>query len=250
MAVDETRGSFGDWLFDLLSDTEMSYRELGRRIDVHPSTVGHWVSGRSIPDPPNCRKLADVFGLDPDDVLDRVGHRRLQPFERRLVDENRQLRQAVVALQTTNSTLANVIEASDEWDFRALMVPVIGEVAAGGIRLGSEDRDEAVPVLMDPLSRAQQPKALVVTGECMRTIGILPGDFVVIDRDPHRKPADRDLVVIRLDGGLTFKRWCVVSQYRVELRDGDDEVAAIINPLMDDYAVEGVYVTFVPRAPR
>lgn len=75
MTVDDGRPVIADWLFDHLNETEWSYRALARKIGVHPSTVGHWVAGRSIPEPPNIIKLADVFGESRDMLLALAGHR-------------------------------------------------------------------------------------------------------------------------------------------------------------------------------
>lgn len=76
MAVDTAPSqAFGDWLMQTLGQREMSYRALARQISVHPSTIGHWVAHRSMPEPANCIALADALDLDRDFVLDLAGHR-------------------------------------------------------------------------------------------------------------------------------------------------------------------------------
>lgn len=77
MSVDRHRPKLSDWLLEQLGVHEWSYRALGRKIGVHGSSVGHWVNGRSIPEPEHCRSLAEVFGAEPDYVLWLAGHREL-----------------------------------------------------------------------------------------------------------------------------------------------------------------------------
>jgi SOS-response transcriptional repressor LexA len=252
MATDAGQKSrFAEWLTAEIKARNWNQSEFGRRAgESSRSTVSSWVTGSRLPEPDSCVRIADALGIDPDEVLDRAGHRKMTPVERQLRDENRKLRNTVVAQQTTISTYADLLDTGEEYDLRVRPITVIGEVAAGGIRLVGDFGMEPVPVFEQQLKGARSPKALLVTGDCMRAVGIHPGDVVVIDLDYERQPNDGELVVISISDGLTFKRWCVVSDMRVELRDGDGTVAATINPLMDDYKIEGVYVTYLPLAPR
>lgn len=77
MSVDEERTPFGEWLLDQINrhDPPWSYRSLAAKVGVHASTIGHWVSGRALPESDNAISLADALGVDRDWVLELAGHR-------------------------------------------------------------------------------------------------------------------------------------------------------------------------------
>jgi len=77
MPVDDGRTSFGIWLLDQLQDAEppWSYRAFAAKVGVHASTVGHWISGRALPESQHAIAVADAIGADRDWVLELAGHR-------------------------------------------------------------------------------------------------------------------------------------------------------------------------------
>lgn len=77
MTVDEGRTPFGEWLLDQINTPTppWTYRALAASVGVHPSTIGHWVSGRALPEPKHAIALADALGIDRDWVLELAGHR-------------------------------------------------------------------------------------------------------------------------------------------------------------------------------
>ena len=76
------------------------------------------------------------------------------------------------------------------------MLPLVGEIAAGGPLLAEENVQDylAVP---EPLSRGGEEFLLRVKGESMVEAGILPGDFVVVRRQTSAQNGD---IVVALAG--------------------------------------------------
>jgi len=163
--------------------------------------------------------------------------------ERAIYEDYRELRESF-------RHLGNVLDQQREVERTEQVIFVRGLVAADHVRWTNDTGMEPLPVPVSRLAGARSPYGLLVTGECMRAVGIFPGDVVILDKDPDRKPKDRELVVIRVGGEATFKRWCVVSDDEVELRDGDGNVALRVHPLMDEFDIEGFYITYEPLAAR
>lgn len=86
-------------------------------------------------------------------------------------------------------------------------VPIVGEVAAGGMRDAFEVALGSLPLPVGQLQdRAPKPGdcyALRVSGESMIEAGIFPGDLVVVDRSAHAKSGDT--VIAELNGEATLK---------------------------------------------
>jgi repressor LexA len=76
------------------------------------------------------------------------------------------------------------------------VLPLVGEIAAGGPLLAEQNIEDylAVP---EPLSRGEDEFLLRVKGESMIEAGILPGDYVVVRRQPTASDGD---VVVALVG--------------------------------------------------
>ena len=83
-----------------------------------------------------------------------------------------------------------------------VLAPVLGHVPAGALDEAIEDADGYLPV--DARSAvAEELFALRVRGESMTGAGILPGDLVVVRRQPSA--ADGDVVVARVGDEATVK---------------------------------------------
>jgi len=67
--------SFADWFSGQLKRRGWSAADFHRRADVPRPTVYTWVKGTRLPDPASVDVIADVFGLNVDDVLAIAGHR-------------------------------------------------------------------------------------------------------------------------------------------------------------------------------
>ena len=77
----------------------------------------------------------------------------------------------------------------------AVLVPVLGRVPAGALDAAIEDPDGYLPV--DARGAADDLFALRVRGESMTGVGILPGDLVIVRRQPIASSGD---VVVALVG--------------------------------------------------
>ncbi len=91
----------------------------------------------------------------------------------------------------------------------SLMVPLLGEVAAGGFEEAIESPEGFVEGFV-PLGRnggrdADRFLALRVRGESMSGAGIFPGDTVIVERGIE--PANGQVVVALVEGEATVKRF-------------------------------------------
>lgn len=76
------------------------------------------------------------------------------------------------------------------------VLPLVGEIAAGGPLLAEQNIEDYVAV-PEPLSRGNDEFLLRVKGESMIEAGIMPGDFVVVHRQASASNGD---VVVALAG--------------------------------------------------
>ena len=68
---------FADWLDRQLRRRGMSQAEFARRLETSSGTVNRWLHGAEPrkPSPASCDLIADVLGVDRDEVLAIAGHR-------------------------------------------------------------------------------------------------------------------------------------------------------------------------------
>ena len=55
----------------LMAEKEINQKELARKIDVDPSVVSLWLSGKRMPNADSLCRLADYFGVSVDFLLGR-----------------------------------------------------------------------------------------------------------------------------------------------------------------------------------
>jgi transcriptional regulator with XRE-family HTH domain len=67
--------AFGVWLERQLRSRELTQSEFARRTEVRQGMVSNWITGKRIPDPGSCDRIADALGLPIDEVLIQAGHR-------------------------------------------------------------------------------------------------------------------------------------------------------------------------------
>lgn len=92
------------------------------------------------------------------------------------------------------------------------LVPLLGQVQAGALTTAVEDPEGYIAVQYK--ERRHALFALRVRGESMTGAGILPGDVVIVRRQPTADPGD--IVVAVVDDEATVKRFRL-SGNRVEL---------------------------------
>jgi repressor LexA len=143
--------------------------------------------------PPTVREIGEAVGLaSPSTVhahlanLERAGYLKRDPTKPRALELVKRGRAAAAS--------SSPGAAPDVGDVRVL--PLVGEIAAGGPLLAEENVEGhlAVP---EPLSRGGEEFLLRVKGESMRDAGILAGDYVVVHRQQTARNGD---IVVALAG--------------------------------------------------
>jgi repressor LexA len=140
--------------------------------------------------PPTVREIGEAVGLaSPSTVhahlanLERAGYLRRDPTKPRALE--------LVRREQAASSGASMAHAGE-----ARLLPLVGEIAAGGPLLAEENVEGhlAVP---EPLSRGGEEFLLRVKGESMVEAGILAGDYVVVRRQQTARNGD---IVVALAG--------------------------------------------------
>jgi repressor LexA len=141
--------------------------------------------------PPTVREIGEAVGLaSPSTVhahlanLERAGYLRRDPTKPRALELTKRERAAARAS----------VSVPDAGEVRVL--PLVGEIAAGGPLLAEENVQDhlAVP---ETLSRGGEEFLLRVKGESMVDAGILDGDYVVVQRQQTARDGD---IVVALAG--------------------------------------------------
>jgi repressor LexA len=138
--------------------------------------------------PPTVREIGEAVGLaSPSTVhahlanLERAGYLKRDPTKPRALE-------VVHRARTPVSAPVQVAEAH--------RLPLVGEIAAGGPLLAEQNIEDYVGVPA-PLSSGGEEFLLRVKGESMIDAGILPGDYVVVQRQQTARDGD---VVVALAG--------------------------------------------------
>ena len=141
--------------------------------------------------PPTVREIGEAVGLaSPSTVhahlanLERAGYLRRDPTKPRALELVRRERAAPAPLLPVGA------------EAEVHVLPLLGEIAAGGPLLAEENIEDhlAVP---EPLSRGGEEFLLRVKGDSMVEAGILHGDYVVVRRQQTARDGD---VVVALAG--------------------------------------------------
>ena len=120
----------------------------------------------------------------------------------------------------------------EEMDPRANRIPVVGNVAAGSPILAEECIEDYLT--FDTQGKAGEFFALKVRGESMLNAGILPGDLVVVHRQPEANSGE--IVVALFEDEATVKT----------LRRRDGKVWLM--PANDDYEpIDGTHAQIVGK---
>ncbi len=164
--------------------------------------------------PPSVREIAAAVGLKSPSTV----HFHLKALEEAgAINRGTGKTRAITAVQS------NVPEEEDP---RANRVPVLGNVAAGAPILAEECVEDYLT--FDTEGRSGEHFALRIRGDSMQGAGILPGDIVVV----HRQPVARtgEIVIALLGEEATCKRlskrsgrvWLLPENPDYEPIDGTD----------------------------
>ncbi len=105
----------------------------------------------------------------------------------------------------------------------AMMLPLLGQVAAGQPMLAEENVEEHIAV--SPSLTSQGTYCLRVRGDSMIDDGILDGDIIVVDQ--ARRPRAGDIVVALIEDEATVKRYHPKGA-TVELRPANKTMRPIL----------------------
>jgi repressor LexA len=152
--------------------------------------------------PPSIREICEATGLASTSsvshqliVLERKGYLRRDPNRPRAVD----VRASSAVAEADGHPLAEPVPHSP-----AVMVPVVGRIAAGGPILAEEMVEDVFPL----------PRALVgegtlfllrVVGDSMIDAAISDGDWVVVRQQANAE--NGEIVAALIDGEATVKTW-------------------------------------------
>ncbi|QBB70166.1 transcriptional repressor LexA [Pseudolysobacter antarcticus] len=120
-----------------------------------------------------------------------------------------------------------------------LELPLVGRVAAGQPIL-SEGHIERQFSIDRHMFRPRPHYLLRVEGESMRDVGIMHRDLIAVHRSPDA--TNGQIVVARIDGEITVKRFRQVRQRILLLPENPDFAPIEVDPRTDDFAIEGLYV--------
>ena len=120
-------------------------------------------------------------------------------------------------------------------------LPLIGRVAAGQPMLAEEFREGQLPV--DPkLFSPGADYLLRVQGMSMRDAGILDGDILAVRHEASLTPQDGQMVVVRVNGEVTVKRWKRDGNQVWLLPENPDFSPISVDLQRDSLTIEGVVV--------
>jgi repressor LexA len=155
--------------------------------------------------PPSIREICEAAGLASTSsvahqlaVLERKGYLRRDPNRPRAVD----VRSREEAKRQASTTKRRRQADADEVAASAVLVPVVGRIAAGGPILAEQMVEDVFPL----------PRALVgdgtlfllrVAGDSMIDAAISDGDWVVVRQQPNAE--NGDIVAALIDGEATVK---------------------------------------------
>jgi repressor LexA len=142
--------------------------------------------------PPTVREIGEAVGLaSPSTVhahlanLERAGYLRRDPTKPRALE--------LVGRGRAKAFASGPVTPADS-DVHVL--PLVGEIAAGGPLLAEENIEDRLAV-PEPLARGGEEFLLRVKGDSMVEAGILQGDYVVVRRQQTARDGD---IVVALAG--------------------------------------------------
>lgn len=142
--------------------------------------------------PPTVREIGEAVGLaSPSTVhahlanLERAGYLRRDPTKPRALE--------LVGRGRAKASASGPVMPADS---EVHVLPLVGEIAAGGPLLAEENIEDRLAV-PEPLARGGEEFLLRVKGDSMVEAGILHGDYVVVRRQQTARDGD---IVVALAG--------------------------------------------------
>lgn len=171
--------------------------------------IKRYIAGHKYP--PTIREISEYFGISVKGAYDHV-----KALERK----------EYIHSNNNRSRTIEVVGFDDEedGDGRVVMVPILGNVAAGRPLLAEENRDGSVAVPQQYVKYATPHFALNVRGDSMRDAGIIDGDIAVFAQQQTAR--NGDIVVAMMEDAYTLKRF-FKEKNRVRLQAENPEYPPI-----------------------
>jgi repressor LexA len=164
---------------------------------------------------------------------------------------SRGIRLKAGTLRTVNETRKRVGESASGMlaqlnmtlpGLEQLALPLVGRVAAGAPILAEESIERTYHVEAGMFAR--QPDYLLrVKGMSMKDIGIMDGDLLAVARS--REARNGQIVVARIDGEVTVKRFQRAADHIALLPENEDFKPIIVTPDQTDFELEGLAVGLI-----
>lgn len=226
--------TFGEWLTDQLQAARLSRPKFANRIGYSQAAVQKWVRGERIPEERACILMAELFGVDPDEVLERVGRAPLgqpiQPTDTQVLTDPHSS-----GHDDFRQDVANLLKAHGVEIGGTAWMRVIGRVPADTLRWAEwENEDRTVPISADWLGSrpASEFFVLEVSGDCLVPRKIHDGMLVLCRRLNGERPKNDRVVVVRIRDEYTLKVWREDGNH-VWLEDGHGQIVARLDTAED-----------------
>lgn len=174
---------------------------------------------------PSQREIARALGLS------SVG--TVQRYKQKLEEIG-----ALESSGTVRGLKAKSLEPLTETNAEALLLPMVGKVAAG-LPIEAIEQQEMVEVPSSLIRKRGDHFVLTVEGESMIEDGILPGDKVIIRRQAVAQ--NGETVVALINNEATIKRY-LKGKHGVELHPANSAFSVIHVGGDADFRIEGVLV--------
>lgn len=175
--------------------------------------------------PPTVREIGEKFRVTP-----RAAFDHLRALERKGMLQRR------TSAGRTSRALSPIGVAPGGYR----RVPILGRIAAGGLREAIEDREGDVPIAPAALPGGEDVFALRVRGDSMINAHICDGDLVLVRPQPSAQ--QNDIVVAMVESEATVKRFQRDGE-RVVLRPEHPTLAPIVvDPRSQDVRILGKVV--------
>lgn len=174
--------------------------------------------------PPTYEEIGSAFGFLPAAARD---HLRLLELK------------GVIALQPGKARGIRVLQPMREIESDVWRLPLVGRVAAG--QPIESDAHIEREIRVDRYLFKPRPHYLLrVEGMSMRDAGILDRDLIAVHRTSDA--SNGQIVVARIDGEITVKRFQQTRKSITLLPENPDFAPIDVDPQTTDFAIEGLYV--------
>ncbi len=174
---------------------------------------------------PSYREIGEAMGIrSTNGVSDHVKALERKGFLQRIGGSGKSARARSLALTERAFAELGVSAGGSYDDGDIVEIGVYGQVAAGALALHDEYREETLRVDSCMVPGGAKVFALRVYGMSMVNDGILPGDFLFVQK--RRTVRDGEIAVVMVDGESTVKRFYRETD-RIRLQPANDAMEPI-----------------------